>query len=82
MTKSNANRRRQPGNLHDAETDSTLRPGDYPLGSLQSRAAARVIVDSSRREETVIQVVFVSPDGTTENGPVYTVPASSRQLPS
>jgi len=55
---------------------SEPKPGDYPLGSLESRAAARAIVDSQKVEEMVIQVIFVSPDGTRENGPQYRIPAS------
>ena len=55
---------------------SEPKPGDYPLGSLESRAAARAIVESKEEQETVIQIVFVSPDGTRENGPQYRIPAS------
>ncbi len=58
---------------------SEPKPGDYPLGSLESRAAARALVDSEKEEEMVIQIVFVSPDGTTENGPIYRVPANPRR---
>ena len=56
---------------------SELKPGDYRLGSLESRAAARAMVDSEKVEEMVIQIVFVSPDGTRENGPQYRIPPSS-----
>jgi hypothetical protein len=30
-------------------TDSTLRPGDFPLGSPQSRAAARALLEEHKR---------------------------------
>ena len=79
MTKSNANRRKRPENLPDAETDSTLKLGDYPLGSMESRATARALVDSKNEVETVIQVVFVSPDRTRENRPQYRVRGSSHR---
>ncbi len=74
MTKWSANKRKQPENLLDPATDSAPKPGDYPLGSLQSRAAARAVVDSMAEEELVIQIVFVGPDGTKENGPRFIIP--------
>jgi hypothetical protein len=79
MSKSSANRGKQPGNLPEAATDSTAKPGNYPVGSLESRAAARALVDSEKEEEMVIQIVFGSPDRTTENGPVYRIPAISHR---
>ena len=54
---------------------SEAKPADYPLGSLESRAAARAMVDSQKVEETVIQIVYVSPDGTRVNGEQIRIPA-------
>lgn len=75
MDKWNGNNGKRTDPPSETATLSAPKPGDYPLGSLESRAAARAIVDSKKREETVIQVVFVSPDGTRENGPLLRVPA-------
>jgi hypothetical protein len=61
MTKWNANRRKQPENLPEAATDSTPKPGDYALGSMKSRAAARAILKEKKQE--VIRVHFVASDG-------------------
>ncbi len=58
---------------------SEAKPGDYRLGSFESRAAARAMVDSEKVEEMVIQVVFVSPDGTRVNGEQIRIPTSSHR---
>ena len=59
--------------------DVAPRPGDYPLGSLESRAAARAMIDSNKQEETVIQIVYVDTDGKggciKENGPLIRLPS-------
>jgi hypothetical protein len=59
--------------------DVAARPGDYPLGSLESRAAARVMIDSNKQEETVIRIVYVDSGGeggwTEKEGPLIRVPA-------
>ena len=45
---------------------SRLKPGDFPLGSALSRAAARMLVnnqaDSRKRIEFVTNVLFADPD--------------------
>ena len=50
------------------------RPGDYSLGSLESRAAARALIQGRDKGGTVIQVVFVSSDGTRTDGPRIRTP--------
>jgi len=55
------------------------KPGDYPLGSLKSRAAARAMAEAQKEDEgvTVIhQTVYVSPDGTEHNGERIRIPAT------
>jgi hypothetical protein len=53
----------------DNASKSACRPGDYGLGSLESRAAARALVQDRDKGETEIQIIFVSPDGKKEIGP-------------
>jgi hypothetical protein len=50
-------------------TESRLKPGDYPVGSLESRAAARALVQDRDKGGKEIQIIFVSPDGMEVNGP-------------
>ncbi len=53
----------------------TPKPGDYELGSVQSRAAARALMqDKQNNDDDTIQIVYVSPDGTKENGPLLRRP--------
>ncbi len=68
MTVTNNKRTEDVRNL---ATQFAPRPGDYELGSVQSRAAARAMLDTKREDEEnrVIQIVFVSPDGTERLGP-------------
>jgi|WetSurMetagenome_2_1015567.scaffolds.fasta_scaffold242616_1 hypothetical protein len=61
--------------LREAATKSAPKPGDYPIGSLQSRAAARAFMGRRRSQETAIQVIYVSPDGARKNGPLFRFPA-------
>ncbi len=70
----NENSVKQPKGHSDPATQSAPRPGDYPLGSLESRAAARIMIDTKKREGDVIQVVFVSPDGRRADGPRIELP--------
>ena len=44
-------------------------PGNFPIRSTESRAAARMLAERKSKPKRVIQVVFVSPDGTREGGP-------------
>jgi hypothetical protein len=60
---------RKSGVLPDPAAKSKPRPGDYPLGCLESRAAARAILQDKDKGKVVIQLVFVSPDGKREPGP-------------
>jgi hypothetical protein len=53
---------------------ATPNPRDLPVGSVESRAAARAIVDSRKENETPIQIVLVSPDGSQRLGPLILVP--------
>ena len=61
MIKWNVNRRKQPENLPEAATDSTPNPGDFSLGSLESRAAARAMLKAKKQQ--VIRVHYVVSDG-------------------
>ncbi len=69
MCKSNANRGKQPENLPEAATDLTAKPGDYPLGSMESRAAARAVIEERKAEAdhngllTEIRITEVSAEG-------------------
>ena len=46
-----------------------VKPGDFPLGSLESRAAARALVERKSKPKRIIQIRFLSPDGTVTDGP-------------
>jgi hypothetical protein len=46
-----------------------VKPGDFPLCSMESRAAARAFAESKNRAKQIIQIVLVSPDGSKEDGP-------------
>ena len=45
-----------------AATDSTPKPADYELGSLESRAAARALHNARREPSQRIQLIFSCPD--------------------
>ena len=85
MTNWRRNKGKQPAGLPDPATKSGPQPGDYPLGSLASRAAARVMMDTKKVKETVIQIVYVGPDGQggwkEKNGPVIRVPMPAGPKP-
>ena len=70
MNKWNRNKRKGADAIDETATKSTPKPGDYPIGSVQSRAAARALVQERDKDELVIQIVYVSPDGTKKNGPL------------
>jgi hypothetical protein len=46
----------------EAATDSTPKPADYELGSLESRAAARALLDARRKPKQRIRLIFCCPD--------------------
>ena len=76
MNKWSRNQRKRPDSLTEAATESTPRPGDYPIRSVQSRAAARALMRRRKSEdEMAIQMVYVSPDGTRKDGPLIRFPA-------
>ena len=56
MANSNGNIRKGGDPILETATKS-LKPGDYPVGSLESRAAARSLIKN--KPKTVIHVVFV-----------------------
>jgi hypothetical protein len=74
MNKWNGNKRKGADPIVETTTKPTPKPGDFPIGSVQSRAAARAIVDATKKEETVIQIVYVSPSGERVNGPLIKIP--------
>ena len=74
MVNWNKGNRKQSEEIYKPSTESIIKPGDYPLGSLESRAAARSLAKERTEKELVIQIVYVSPDGTEKNGPVYRAP--------
>ena len=74
MDKSKEKKGKQGRSLSDTATRFALKPGDYDLGSPQSRAAARSLVEAKKKPRAAIQVVLVSPSGTRENGPVLEIP--------
>ena len=46
-----------------------VKPGDFPLGSLESRVAARALAERKSKPKRVLQIRFLSPDGTVTDGP-------------
>lgn len=71
MSKWNGTKRNRTEPFRETATESAPRPGDYPIGSLQSRAAARALMQKKEKneEEQFIQIIYVSPDGTQHDGP-------------
>lgn len=49
------------------------RPNDFPLYSLESRAAARAIVERKGKKKRLLVVQFVSPNGDITDGPTFEV---------
>lgn len=76
----NRNRRKRTDPLAEGATISTPKPGDYPIGSAHSRAAARMLAGRHKSKEIAIQVVYVSPDGTRKDGPLIRFPAAELNL--
>ena len=70
MSKSKENMGKQRGSISDTATRVALRPGDYELGSMQSRAAARSLVETKKKPRGSIQIILVSPNGEKRNGPL------------
>jgi hypothetical protein len=73
MHKWNGNRKKEADSLVETTTKSTPKPGEYPVGSLESRAAARALVENREKSALEIQIVYVSPDGKEVNGPKYKI---------
>jgi hypothetical protein len=48
---------------------SAWRIGIYALGSIESRAAARALLSDKSKEDTIIEIIFVSPHGNKTDGP-------------
>jgi hypothetical protein len=48
-----------------------LKPGDFPLCSVESREAARALAERKSKPKRIIQIRFVSPDGTATDGPRF-----------
>ena len=61
MTNWRGNKGKRREDLPEAATDSAPKPGDYALGSVKSRAAARAMLKEKKQE--VIRVHFVASDG-------------------
>jgi hypothetical protein len=51
MNNHNGNMRKRTDPLRETATKSTSKPGDFPLGSIQSRAAARAMFHPLRNPE-------------------------------
>jgi hypothetical protein len=62
--------------LKDSLTQSTHKPGDFPLGSIQSRAAARAMIEAGTDDGMLrsIQIIYVDSDGTRTEGPRIEIP--------
>ena len=61
MTNWRGNKGKGREDLPETATDSAPKPGDFPVGSVQSRAAARAMLKEKKQE--VIRVHFVASDG-------------------
>ena len=61
MTNWRSDKGKRREDLPEAATDSAPKPGDYALGSVKSRAAARAMLKEKKQE--VIRVHFVASDG-------------------
>ncbi len=55
-------------------TDSTLGPGDFPLGSLESRAATRAMLENAEREPREVLRVRIIQVGSDEPPEILEVP--------
>ena len=74
MVKSSKNKGKSKCSLSDTATRVSINPGDYELGSMQSRAAARSLAAAKKRPARTIQIILVSPDGKQSNGPLIEIP--------
>lgn len=61
MSKWNGNNGKPTDPLAETATLPMTNPGEYPIGSLQSRAAARAMLKEKKQE--VIKIHFVASDG-------------------
>ena len=76
MDKWNGGKGKRTENVAGIATKSLPSPADYPLASVESRAAARALVQDRDKKGEVIEIVLVSPDGTRTNGPRFAVPSA------
>ena len=63
MPKSLENKGKQGTSLSDTATEFALKPGNYELGSAQSRAAARSLAEAKKKPAEIIRINLFSPDG-------------------
>ena len=74
MDKWNRDKKKGVDSLSETATKSAPKPGNYPVGSLQSRAAARALIQRRDNEDLFIQIVYDGPSGATTLGPRIRVP--------
>jgi hypothetical protein len=67
MNNWNQDKRKRKDPITETATKSAPKPGEYPIGSVQSRAAARMMLENKSKPEMVIRVVYVG--GSKENRP-------------
>lgn len=61
MNKSNRFKEKRVGTIPDPATNPGPKPGDFELGSLQSRAAVRTLLDGRSKRKSTIRVSFIEP---------------------
>jgi hypothetical protein len=62
MNNWNRNRGKRQEAIHDPATNPAPKPGDYPVGSVESRAAARAMIKGKRKVVIEIQNVRSGPE--------------------
>jgi hypothetical protein len=75
----NRNKQKRLENHSESATKSTPNPGDYPVGSLESRAAARALVKDRAKGVMWIQYIDIGPNGERTMGPKIKVPPVQRR---
>lgn len=63
MDKPKGKKEKQGSSLSDTAIEFAIKPGNYDLGSLESRAAARSLAEAKKKPAEMLRVVFVSPEG-------------------
>jgi hypothetical protein len=61
--------------LNDPARNYRPKPGDFSLGSLQSRAAARALIQDKKKEDFIIQLIEIGPNGERILGKQIRIPA-------